>query len=184
MACGPGASRAIRTRRILTDIMTEAASGLLASADGMALDVRGATRQRPHATTRLQPPGSHQNRRRQCHVRPWRRRAYALRRISQDAREFARHAGARLLAPVRCMTSCRQCRSQSRRLPGALHGNASAGELSAGRWPPAYGSCSPTREKTDARIEGLKAPASGQAEYRGKLIAGLRLRVGTSGANT
>lgn len=37
---------------------------------------------------------------------------------------------------------------------------------------------------TDAKIAGLKAPASGQVEHADKLIAGLRVRVGSTGAKT
>jgi integrase len=37
---------------------------------------------------------------------------------------------------------------------------------------------------TDAKIAGIKPPASGQAEYPDKLIAGLRVRVGSTGAKT
>jgi hypothetical protein len=37
---------------------------------------------------------------------------------------------------------------------------------------------------TDAKIRGLKAPVSGQAEYADTLVPGLRLRVGSSGAKT
>lgn len=37
---------------------------------------------------------------------------------------------------------------------------------------------------TDARIAGLKAPASGQIELADGLVAGLRLRIGASGSKT
>ena len=37
---------------------------------------------------------------------------------------------------------------------------------------------------TDAKIKGLKAPATGQDEYADSLVPGLRLRVGSSGAKT
>lgn len=37
---------------------------------------------------------------------------------------------------------------------------------------------------TDAKILGLKAPVSGRAEIADKLISGLRVRIGTSGAKT
>ena len=37
---------------------------------------------------------------------------------------------------------------------------------------------------TDAKIKGLKAPPTGQAEYPDSLVPGLRLRVGSSGAKT
>jgi integrase len=37
---------------------------------------------------------------------------------------------------------------------------------------------------TDAKIAGIRPPASGQQEYPDRLIAGLRLRVGSTGAKT
>lgn len=37
---------------------------------------------------------------------------------------------------------------------------------------------------TDAKIKGLRPPEKGQAEYPDKVVAGLRVRVGTSGAKT
>ena len=37
---------------------------------------------------------------------------------------------------------------------------------------------------TDAKIKGLKAPRTGQAEYLDSLVPGLRLRIGSSGAKT
>ncbi|MGZ9113985.1 MAG: integrase arm-type DNA-binding domain-containing protein, partial [Brevundimonas sp.] len=37
---------------------------------------------------------------------------------------------------------------------------------------------------TDAKIKGLKAPESGQAEYADKVVSGLRLRIGASGTRT
>lgn len=37
---------------------------------------------------------------------------------------------------------------------------------------------------TDAKIKGLKAPASGQVEHLDKVVPGLRLRIGSSGAKT
>ena len=37
---------------------------------------------------------------------------------------------------------------------------------------------------TDAKIKGLKPPATGQDEYPDSLVPGLRLRVGSSGAKT
>ncbi len=37
---------------------------------------------------------------------------------------------------------------------------------------------------TEAKIRGLKSPASGQVEYRDKQVAGLRVRIGSTGAKT
>jgi integrase len=37
---------------------------------------------------------------------------------------------------------------------------------------------------TDAKIKGLKVPASGQAEYADSLVPGLRVRIGSSGVRT
>lgn len=37
---------------------------------------------------------------------------------------------------------------------------------------------------TDAKLKGLKPPASGQAEYRDQAVPGLRVRVGVSGTKT
>ncbi len=37
---------------------------------------------------------------------------------------------------------------------------------------------------TGAKIKGLKSPEKGQAEYADKVVSGLRIRVGTSGAKT
>lgn len=37
---------------------------------------------------------------------------------------------------------------------------------------------------TDAKIKGLKSPASGQVEYPDKQVAGLRVRIGSTGAKT
>lgn len=37
---------------------------------------------------------------------------------------------------------------------------------------------------TDAKIQGLKAPSAGQVEYPDKLVAGLRVRIGSTGTKT